>query len=64
MRTFPPDAMSGAYVEKGQRDLSDLYASSDREPPAPLGMFIRLVVLLAIALGFGLAAHLLVGMPH
>ncbi len=32
-------------------------------PPAPLEMFTRLALLLAIALGFGLAAQVLVGMP-
>ena len=34
------------------------------EPPGPAGMFARLSVLMVIALGFGLAAQLLVGVPH
>jgi len=33
-------------------------------PPAPADMFARLGVLMLIALGFGLAAQLLVGVPH
>ncbi len=62
MQSFPPDTMSRAHIQ--ERDFPDLAASSDHEPPAPLEMFSRLVALLAIALGFGLAAQLLVGMPH
>jgi hypothetical protein len=64
MQGFPPDAMSRAHVEQRRRGFPDLAAASDREPPAPLEMFTRLVALLAIALGFGLAAQLLVGMAH
>ena len=33
----------------------------DREPPSPVGLFVRLGVLMLIALCFGLAAKLLVG---
>lgn len=33
-------------------------------PPSPSEMFVRLGMLLAIALGFGLVAQLLVGVPH
>jgi hypothetical protein len=33
----------------------------DREPPSPVGLFIRLGLLMLIALCFGLAAKLLVG---
>ncbi len=38
-------------------------AESDYEPPAPSQMFARLGLLLVIALGFGLIAQLLVGVP-
>ena len=38
-------------------------AASDHEPPAPAQMFARLGLLLAIALGFGLIAQVLVGVP-
>ncbi len=38
-------------------------AESDHEPPAPSQMFARLGLLLVIALGFGLIAQLLVGVP-
>jgi hypothetical protein len=34
------------------------------KPPDLAGMFLRLGVLLVTALGFGLAAELLVGVPH
>ena len=60
---MPPDAMSQAYIREHGRHFPAA-ASSDYEPPAPLEMFTRLAALLAIALGFGLAAQLLVGMPH
>lgn len=33
-------------------------------PPSPSDMFIRLAMLLAIALCFGLVAQMLVGVPH
>jgi len=39
-------------------------AARDCEPPTPLNMFTRLVVLAAVALGFGVAAQLLVGASH
>ena len=38
-------------------------AASDHEPPAPIQMFARLGVLLAIAIGYGLIAQVLVGAP-
>ncbi len=60
---MPPDAMSQGYIREHGRDFPAA-GSSDHEPPAPLEMFTRLAVLLAIALGFGLAAQLLVGMVH
>src|SRR5208337_1326992 len=59
---FPPDAMTGACVQMNEPDGND--AARDCEPPAPLNMFTRLVVLAAVALGFGVAAQLLVGASH
>ena len=41
-------------------DSSDTY---EIDPPKPMQMFTRLGVLLMIALGFGLAAELLVRLP-
>ena len=38
--------------------------SGETEPPAPLWIFARLGVLLAMALAFGMAAHALVGVPR
>ena len=64
MQDFPPDAMSRTHGQERPFRFPDRAASSDSQPPAPLQMFTRLVVLLAIALGFGLAAQLLVGMVH
>lgn len=63
MQGLPPDAMSRAN-ELRRFGFPDHAASSDHEPPAPLEIFTRLAALLAIALGFGLAAQLLVGMVH
>jgi hypothetical protein len=42
----------------------DRYDPCEIEPPAPLEMFTRIGVLLMIALAFGLAAELLVWLPH
>ncbi len=64
MHVSPPDAMSRGQLRRRPHDFSDFAASSDHEPPAPVEIFTRLAVLLAVALGFGLAAQLLVGMPH
>ena len=36
----------------------------DDQPPRPADILTRLGVLLAIALGFGLLAQLLAGVPH
>ena len=44
--------------------ISDFDPAPVEEPPGLSGMFARLGVLLVIALGFGLAAQLLVGAPH
>jgi hypothetical protein len=58
MRSFPP-----AEFERRQ-DASDLYASTHRDWPATFAKSTRLVALVAIALGFMVAAELLVGMPR
>jgi hypothetical protein len=58
MRNFPPAEF------EFRPDVSDLCASSHRDWPATFAMFARVVALLAIALGFMLAAELLVGMPR
>ena len=58
MRNFPPAAF------ERRQDASDLYASTHRDWPATFAMFAPLVALVAIALGFMLAAELLVGMPR
>jgi hypothetical protein len=44
--------------------MADFDAASAEEPPAPSDMFARLGLLLVVALCFGLAAQLLVGVPH
>ncbi len=41
----------------------DRYDPYEIDPPAPLQIFTRLAVLLTIALGFGLAAEILVRLP-
>jgi hypothetical protein len=46
------------------RAISEFDDAPVEEPPGPSGMFARLGVVLLIALGFGLAAQLLVGAPH
>jgi hypothetical protein len=54
--------MRGAQRHEAQADLS---ASSAFDPPAPSDVFVRLGVMLVVALGFGLSAQLLVGiLPH
>jgi hypothetical protein len=69
MRGYPPDTTRRAHVRESLSDLPGLWASGGHEPPAPLAMFIRIVVLLVIAFCvglacFGLAGQLLVSMPH
>jgi hypothetical protein len=54
----------GTAARFGARANPDFDAAGVAEPPGPSGMFARLGVLLLIALGFGLAAQLLVGVPH
>jgi hypothetical protein len=48
---------------RGQ-SMADFDAASAEEPPAPSDMFAGLGLLLMVALCFGLAAQLLVGVPH
>jgi hypothetical protein len=54
--------------EAGYEDLPSLnldrYDPCEIDPPAPLEIFTRIGVLLMIALAFGLAAELLVWLPH
>lgn len=57
-----PDATAAARVHEGS--LAGFDGSSAEAPPSPSDMFVRLGMLLAIALCFGLAAHMLVGVPH
>ena len=60
----------GASGTRGRRPVlarertPDFDAAGVEERPGLSGMFARLGVLLVIALGFGLAAQLLVGAPH
>jgi hypothetical protein len=54
--------MAGSEEPPGLR--LDRYDPCEIDPPAPLEMFTRIGVLLMIALAFGLAAELLVWLPH
>lgn len=60
MRTSSNPLGRSRFRGFGAREL----APGESEPPAPLRIFARLGVLLAIALAFGMAAHVLVGVPH
>ncbi len=62
MGSQAPDATTAASIH-GQT-MADFDAASAEEPPAPSDIFARLGVLIAVALCFGLAAQLLVGVPH
>jgi len=55
----PPDPLS-----RSRPGFRELAVPGGSEPAAPLQVFARLGVLLAIALIFGMAAHVLVGLPH
>ncbi len=57
-----PDATKAALI--GGRSVADFDGASAGGRAAPSGIFARLGVLLVIALCFGLAAQLLVGVPH
>jgi hypothetical protein len=62
MRSHVPNATAGARIRR--QSIVDFDAASAEEPPAPSAMFIRLGALMVIALCFGLAAQLLVGVAH
>jgi hypothetical protein len=51
-------------TKAGGRANAGFDAAGVEQPSWPSGIFARLGVLLVIALGFGLAAQLLVGAPH
>jgi hypothetical protein len=53
---------SEEYEDPPERGL-DRYDPCEIDPPAPLQIFTRLGLMLAIALAFGLAAELLVRLP-
>ena len=59
--SWDPMTLDG-YDDPPQRGL-DRYDPCEIDPPAPLQIFIRLGLLLMIALAFGLVAELLVRLP-
>jgi hypothetical protein len=61
MRPFPDTLGHTGFRDPGARDLA---VPGEDEPPGPLQLAARLGVLLAIALAFGLAAQVLVSVPH
>ncbi len=63
MRDFSPEPSSPAPFRDPPTPGLDRYDPREIEPPAPLQMFTRLGLLLVIALGFGVAAELLVRFP-
>jgi hypothetical protein len=64
MRSLLADATDRADASEQRHDVSAFSASGDHAPPAPLAIFTRLGLLLAIAVGFGLAAQLVAGVSH
>src|SRR5271165_2474682 len=60
MRNVPQDAISTKGPSSIVQDEPDFAAASVHEPPAPAELFMRLGVMLVIALGFGLSAQCLV----
>ena len=60
MRSFPRDGIMAQGSELKSRALDE---ACDSEPPSPADVFVRLGVLILVALCFGLAAQLLVGAP-
>ena len=62
MLSQAPKAMAAMQIRGCS--IADFDAASAEEPPAPSAMFVRLGALMVIALYFGLAAQLLVGVPH
>jgi len=61
MRSHLPKAAGPAPIR--QRAIPDFDDDVD-EQPTPSDMLARIGMLLAIALGIGLAAQLLAGVPH
>ncbi len=61
------NGLSGAFSDARRSSFrpvdAGFQADGDPAPPAPSQMLARLGLLLVIALGFGLAAQLLVGAP-
>jgi hypothetical protein len=57
------DRLSADKQDNPQDRGLDRYDPYEIDPPGPLQMFTRLGLLLVIALGFGLAAELLAGLP-
>ena len=64
MRNLLWDRASAERQDYPQGRGLDRYSPNEIGPPAPLQIFTRLGVLLAIALGFGLAAELLAQLPQ
>lgn len=64
MRTSSPDPLPRVVCSGGAGAGPDLAVRGENDELAPRRMFARLTVVLAIALGFGLAAQFLVGVPH
>ncbi len=60
MRSFPRDGIMAQGSELKSRALDE---ACDSEAPSPADFFVRLGVLILVALCFGLAAQLLVGAP-
>ncbi len=63
MRNFPSDRTSAVAHWNLRQAPVDLVDSSENNPPTPSQMFTRLGVMVMLALCFGLAAQVLVGMP-
>ena len=64
MRTSSPHPLRRVVCSGGADAGPHLAVPGENEPPAPRQMIARIGVVLAIALGFGLAAEVLVGVPH
>jgi hypothetical protein len=57
--SVPEDAISTNGLNSVGQAEADLSASSAFDPPAPSDIFVRLGVMLVVALGFGLSAQCL-----
>jgi hypothetical protein len=64
MRNLLSDRVSAERRQDPPLVGLDRYDPYEIDPPAPLQIFTRLGVLLMIALAFGLAAEILVRLPH